>query len=78
MNYCIMVSKKKDEQEYLNLIRDVLQEGVLKNDRTNTGIISHFGHQMRFNIEHYFPLLTTKNVFKRYYRRIIVVFKWSN
>ena len=57
--------RKSDEQEYLNLIRDVLQEGVLKNDRTNTGIISHFGHQMRFNIEHYFPLLTTKKMFLR-------------
>lgn len=57
--------KKSDEYQYLNLIKKVLNEGVLKEDRTNTGILSYFGYQMRFNIENSFPLLTTKKMFLR-------------
>jgi len=49
-------------QTYLNLINHVLENGEEKTDRTGTGTKSVFGHQMRFNIEKSFPLLTTKKV----------------
>ena len=57
--------RKSDEIQYLDLISNVLENGVYKNDRTNSGILSYFGNQMRFNIEHSFPLLTTKKMFLR-------------
>jgi len=52
----------KNEQAYLDLCEHVLSNGVYKDDRTNTGTYSVFGHQMRFNLEDGFPLLTTKRV----------------
>ena len=50
-------------KQYHDLLRRIINEGVVKSDRTGTGTRSVFGHQMRFDLSEGFPLLTTKRVF---------------
>jgi len=59
--------------QYEDFMRHVFTTGVQKGDRTGTGTTSVFGHQMRFDLNEGFPLITTKKVFLK---AIIVELLW--
>lgn len=61
----MVTEKRHPEYQYLSILHDVLQNGNKQDDRTGVGVLSRFGYMMRFQLNDYFPLLTTKKLFVR-------------
>jgi thymidylate synthase len=57
-----LTSIETSERQYLDLLGDIMRKGARRGDRTGTGTLSVFGRQMRFDLGHGFPLLTTKRL----------------
>lgn len=57
------IASQHDEHQYLALVKELIEEGCPRSDRTGTGTLSKFGTQQRYDLRHSFPLLTTKRVF---------------
>ncbi len=69
----IIVVEVRTLRQYLQLLEDILENGVKKDDRTGVGTLSVFGRQLRFDLQEGFPLLTTK---KLHIRSIIYELLW--
>ncbi|MDW8075791.1 MAG: thymidylate synthase [Bacteroidota bacterium] len=67
------MSINPNEEQYLSLLRTILERGKPRQDRTGVGTISIFGHQLRFDLRKGFPLLTTK---KLHIRSIVTELLW--
>ena len=60
-------------KQYINLVKDILKNGTVRDDRTGTGTISVFGRQLRFDMTKGFPIVTTKKVF---FRSVVAELLW--
>ena len=69
----MMQNRNQHDMVYLNMLKHVLEVGTIKSDRTGTGTKSLFGYQMRFDLSHSFPLLTSK---KMAWHAILVELLW--
>ena len=67
------MTERPIRSQYEDFMRHVFTTGVPKTDRTGTGTVSVFGHQMSFDLNEGFPLVTTKKVFTK---AIIVELLW--
>lgn len=65
IDYLLSLHHMHPEQQYLNLLTQILDTGAKKEDRTGTGTYSIFGHQIRFDLAKEFPVLTTKKLHLR-------------
>jgi dihydrofolate reductase / thymidylate synthase len=67
------IKRNKDEEQYLNLLQNIINNGIERNDRTNIGTYSIFGEKLEFDLRYTFPLLTTK---KMYWKAIVEELLW--